>query len=77
MAEVGFRAEPSALPFMTTVFPGLTAGSILCRRYAPGRPICGEYKYIGLKALYLYHTCMKRAEGPAENWPDRQVGIPE
>ena len=36
-------AAPSALIFMLTIFPGLTAGATLCRRFAPGDVICSVW----------------------------------
>jgi hypothetical protein len=43
-------AAPSALIFMLTIFPGLTAGATLCRRFAPSDVICsiwGEIRTYG------------------------------
>jgi hypothetical protein len=36
-------AAPSALIFMLTIYPGLTAGATLCRRFAPGDVICSVW----------------------------------
>ena len=36
-------AAPSALILMLTIFPGLTAGATLCRRFAPGDVICSVW----------------------------------
>jgi len=45
-SEVGIwmqGAAPSALLLMLTIFPGLTAGATLCRRFAPGDVICNVW----------------------------------
>jgi len=45
-SEVGIwmqGAAPSALLLMLTIFPGLTAGATLCRRFAPGDVICSVW----------------------------------
>jgi hypothetical protein len=45
-SEIGVWMEgaaPSALIFMLTIFPGLTAGATLCRRFAPGDVICSVW----------------------------------
>ena len=72
-SEVGLwiqGAAPSALIFMLTIFPGLTAGATLCRRFAPGDVICS----VRARSESMVHPTWSLEEA-TENSPDRKAGV--
>ena len=61
---------PSALISALTIFPGLTAGATLCRRFAPGDAICS----VRARSESMVHPTWSLEEATV-NRPGRKAGV--